>query len=148
MFVGQKIGRLTLLETVKGDRGNMRWLCRCECGQLSIPKAVNLQNVRSQSCGCKRATRHGLYHSRAYGSWGNMIQRCTNSKRRGFENWGGRGIGVCERWRVFQEFFEDMGERPLGYELHRIDNRRGYEPVNCEWVQRLDHRRLHSSHRR
>jgi hypothetical protein len=74
-----------------------------------------------------------------------MIQRCTNPKGSSFEYYGGRGISVCERWRVFENFLADMGERPLLHSIDRIDNDKGYEPTNCRWAtwseQRLNQRR-------
>jgi hypothetical protein len=77
-----------------------------------------------------------------------MIQRCTNQKLKGFKNYGGRGIKVCERWRSFQNFFEDMGERPPGSDIHRIDNDGDYAPGNCVWLPHLEHAQLHARVRR
>jgi hypothetical protein len=75
--------------------------------------------------------------SSEYASWSSMIQRCTNPKNAAWVNYGGRGILVCERWRKFEEFFKDMGNRPgKGFDLDRIDNEKGYEPSNCRWVSR------------
>lgn len=72
-----------------------------------------------------------------------MLQRCHDPKHSRYKYYGGRGITVCDRWRSLQNFFEDMGERPPGAELHRIKNDRGYEPGNCEWLSRAEHLARH-----
>ena len=75
-----------------------------------------------------------------YRSWQGAIQRCTNPNKHGFKNYGGRGISVCQRWRGrgigFKNFIEDMGKRPAGYSLDRIDTNGDYCPDNCRWADK------------
>lgn len=88
--------------------------------------------------------KHGRKGTPLYNIWVSMRQRCGNPKRPRFHRYGGRGITVCERWCSFQNFFEDMGERPSpDHDLHRCDNDGNYEPGNCIWLPHLEHMRLH-----
>lgn len=77
-----------------------------------------------------------MTESPTYKSWANMIQRCTNPKIPGYANYGARGIAVCDRWRTFANFLEDMGPKPAGLTLDRINNDGDYEPGNCRWADR------------
>jgi hypothetical protein len=139
-ITGQKFGRLTVV----GSLGGSRWRCRCDCGTEKDVTGANLGRSTT-SCGCfhreKTARlnyRHG-HNFRAkttsiYSRWAALVQRCTNPRDRAWPWYGARGITVCERWLIFENFLADVGEPPTGLTLDRIDNDRGYEPGNCRWV--------------
>jgi hypothetical protein len=120
------------------------WECRCVCGRIRNVKHAFLLNGHHRSCGCVRYRRHKRikYHP-DYHLWSTMIQRCTNPKRKGYHNYGGRGITVCERWRhAFENFTADMGPRPSPtHSLERRDNDQGYSPENCYWATWTQQRR-------
>lgn len=103
-------------------------------------KKIYRKSGRAYNLGQKR-TRHGLSETGAYRCWHKMKLRCMDETTDSYERYGGRGIAVCERWLSFANFFEDMGERPLGKTLDRIETNENYEPGNCRWATASEQQR-------
>lgn len=133
-ITGKKFGHLTAIRYL----GKSKWLCSCSCGGQAICLACNLKSGNSTSCGCialKNRRTHGMSHEPEYRIWIAMKSRCQNPDDASYYSYGGRGIKVCERWTdSFINFFFDMGKRPKGYEIDRMDNEDNYCPKNCRWV--------------
>lgn len=146
---GQVFGRLTVIERFRSRNGRVTWLCRCECGKLHEVNSHALTSGHTKSCGCWKAERntstaptHGHASrktglSPTYQSWRGMWTRCTNPNVKSYKDYGGRGVRICDRWKDFENFLADMGERPPGTTLDREKNEIGYEPGNCRWATRL-----------
>lgn len=141
-LTGQKFGQLTVIKPLDvQEKSSFKWECLCTCGQTTNVNSANLRNNSTNSCGCLRKKissekfkTHGKTKSGTYRSWSGMKTRCFNKKSTNYYLYGGRGITVCDRWSKFELFLEDMGERPIGKSLDRIDVNGNYEPSNCQWA--------------
>lgn len=147
----QKVGRLTIIGERPED--NIKILCRCDCGKEKMITIAHLLKRTIKSCGCIRSektiarkTKHGfgggkIKRSKEYESWAAMRKRCNNPNDKAYKNYGGRGIIICNSWEDFNNFITDMGPRPDGKSLDRVNNDGNYEPSNCRWATRLEQNR-------
>ena len=132
---GDKFNELTAIKFSHKKGTNQVWLFRCDCGKEKIISVDKVKSGHTKSCGCFKL-KHGMSRTKLHKSWQGMKQRCFNSNRKGYENYGGRGITVCNSWLKFENFYRDMGKRPKGLSLDRIDNDKGYCKENCKWSTR------------
>lgn len=131
----------------KGKQTAQRqWLCACQCGTVRNVSELSLKNGKSVSCGCFNReasiaanTTHGEIiggkKTPEYQTWQAMLDRCRNPRNKRYADYGARGIVVCDRWDLFENFLEDMGRRPSArHSLDREKNHLGYSPENCRWA--------------
>lgn len=149
-LTGKKFGRLTVVSRGPNAKHNMpRWHCRCECGNETLSWGQSLRDGYAQSCGClsdeintERARLLNYRHGEAgkgrtsiYRIWCGVMGRCLNPSHGAYKKYGAKGITICERWKTYGNFRDDMGEKPTPkHTLDRIDGTKGYEPGNCRWA--------------
>ena len=135
---------LTFLHEAK-DRTkdkHIKWFCKCDCGSKNFYMATRVRNKTIIKCKkCSRIesaiknTKHGMKNTSTYSSWCAMKERCLNKSSKDFSYYGGKGITICDKWiNSFEEFYQDMGERPKKTSINRINNSLGYFKENCEWT--------------
>jgi hypothetical protein len=169
-LTGQVFNRLTVLEQSGLNKHKKAlWKCQCICGNTCTVIGSALINKSTQSCGCYnkdllrqqekpykgKTNPHTLKHGMSkvanklppiYRAWQNMKTRCNNTKLPNAKDYSGRGITYDPHWESFINFYNDMGDKPEGKSLDRIDNDKGYSKENCRWAtgheQRMNQRRM------
>jgi hypothetical protein len=144
-MTGRRFGRLVVTGRGPDDKREARWHVRCDCGNLALERGSRLRSGRRISCGClgkenhlAAIVTHGQTNTRLYHIWHNIKRRALNPSDKDWPRYGGRGIGVCDRWRdSFEAFAADMGQPPSdAHSIERINNEDGYQPANCKWATR------------
>lgn len=150
-IAGQRFGRLVALVVEPTAQPGRFWRCACDCGAFVVSTVGRLRVGNTKSCGClkvdaarvkgKSSATHGMFGTREYATWSAMLGRCSNPKHSAWPDYGGRGITVCTAWLKFDNFYADMGARPSGKSLDRVDNSGNYEPRNCRWATKKEQAR-------
>jgi len=139
-IVGQKFNMLTAIKySHSGNGGESIYEFKCDCGNTTLSKASAVNKGTIKSCGCLQdRTTHGKSRSHTHKVWSGMKQRCLNENAPDYDNYGARGVSVCERWLDFNLFLEDLGEIPSDKEIDRIDNNGNYELGNVRFSTRKE----------
>lgn len=138
-MLNRRFEKLVVIAYSHSDGEGLFYNCLCDCGEQRICRGSELRLGRIKRCrSCKklihRKPGHGRKGTTEWVIWQGIKQRCLNPNNKAYKNYGGRGITICNEWMEFARFFKDMGLRPKGLQIDRIDNDKGYYKENCKWV--------------
>lgn len=143
-MVGRRFGSMVVTAFLGTVNKRRMFECACDCGSKTSVRGPDLRRGAQVSCGChksaltaernKKNATHGMTHTGVYNSWFAMRDRCEKPTSPSWQWYGAKGVRVCDQWQDFKTFFADMGHRPEGCTLDRINPAGNYEPGNCRWA--------------
>ena len=149
-LIGIKFNRLMVISELpeRHASGLVQWVCLCDCGKTKMVLGRELTRGNTKSCGClqketvvernKKTATHRFSKTSTYEIWFGMKKRCDPKNFDEYPNYAGRGISICGQWMKFENFLNDMGEKPNGLSIERINNNGNYEPSNCKWATSVE----------